>query len=57
MNNTLPHESLDTIDEMVFMLQKEVVDRMTAGPGNKIYGRLSKSSDAFVPISNNPCYQ
>lgn len=29
------------IDEMIFMLQKEVVERMTATPGNKNYGRLS----------------
>jgi len=27
--------------DMLFMLQKEVVDRMCATPGNKIYGRLS----------------
>lgn len=27
--------------DMLFMLQKEVVDRMCAVPGNKIYGRLS----------------
>jgi 16S rRNA (adenine1518-N6/adenine1519-N6)-dimethyltransferase len=26
---------------MYFMLQKEVVDRMAASPGTKIYGRLS----------------
>jgi 16S rRNA (adenine1518-N6/adenine1519-N6)-dimethyltransferase len=26
---------------MHFMLQKEVVDRMGAGPGSKVYGRLS----------------
>ena len=26
---------------MHFMLQKEVVDRMAAGPGSKTYGRLS----------------
>jgi 16S rRNA (adenine1518-N6/adenine1519-N6)-dimethyltransferase len=26
---------------MHFMLQKEVVDRMAAGPGSKVYGRLS----------------
>ena len=30
----------DCIDDMYFMLQKEVVDRMTAGPGSKTYGRL-----------------
>lgn len=30
----------DSIDDMYFMLQKEVVDRMAAQPGNKDYGRL-----------------
>ena len=29
------------IGDMLFMLQKEVVDRMGAGPGSKDYGRLS----------------
>jgi 16S rRNA (adenine1518-N6/adenine1519-N6)-dimethyltransferase len=29
------------VAEQVFMLQKEVVDRMAAGPGGKVYGRLS----------------
>lgn len=29
------------IDDMFFMLQKEVVDRMAASPGTKAYGRLS----------------
>lgn len=29
------------IDDMHFMLQKEVVDRICAGPGSKKYGRLS----------------
>lgn len=29
------------IADMHFMLQKEVVDRMAAGPGSKTYGRLS----------------
>lgn len=29
------------IEDMYFMLQKEVVDRMAAGPGTKAYGRLS----------------
>jgi len=32
---------LDLIQDMHFMLQKEVVDRMAAGPGSKTYGRLS----------------
>lgn len=31
----------DCIADMVFMLQKEVVDRLTASPGCKDYGRLS----------------
>ena len=29
------------VADMHFMLQKEVVDRMAAPPGNKVYGRLS----------------
>jgi len=29
------------IDDMYFMLQKEVVERLAAEPGNKTYGRLS----------------
>jgi 16S rRNA (adenine1518-N6/adenine1519-N6)-dimethyltransferase len=29
------------IDDMHFMLQREVVERMAAAPGSKIYGRLS----------------
>jgi len=31
----------DSIQDMHFMLQKEVVDRMAAGPGSRDYGRLS----------------
>jgi 16S rRNA (adenine1518-N6/adenine1519-N6)-dimethyltransferase len=31
----------DTIIDMHFMLQKEVVERLAAGPGNRDYGRLS----------------
>jgi 16S rRNA (adenine1518-N6/adenine1519-N6)-dimethyltransferase len=34
-------ESIDAIRDMHFMLQKEVVDRMAAAPGSKVYGRLS----------------
>lgn len=34
-------EQADAIEDMHFMLQKEVVDRMAAGPGSKAYGRLS----------------
>ena len=32
---------LDAIHDMHFMLQREVVDRMAAAPGSKVYGRLS----------------
>ena len=31
----------DRIEDQHFMLQKEVVDRMAAEPGSKVYGRLS----------------
>jgi 16S rRNA (adenine1518-N6/adenine1519-N6)-dimethyltransferase len=34
-------EHAATITDMHFMLQKEVVDRMAAEPGSKVYGRLS----------------
>ncbi len=34
-------EHADAIADMHFMLQKEVVDRMAAEPGSKVYGRLS----------------
>ncbi|GAB4354436.1 MAG: 16S rRNA (adenine(1518)-N(6)/adenine(1519)-N(6)) -dimethyltransferase RsmA [Methylohalobius crimeensis] len=34
-------EQKAAITEMVFMLQKEVVERLAAPPGNKQYGRLS----------------
>ncbi|HSI60890.1 MAG TPA: 16S rRNA (adenine(1518)-N(6)/adenine(1519)-N(6))-dimethyltransferase RsmA [Ideonella sp.] len=33
--------SADRVADQHFMLQKEVVDRMAAGPGSKTYGRLS----------------
>ncbi len=34
-------EAAPHIRDMMFMLQKEVVDRMVAAPGNKDYGKLS----------------
>lgn len=34
-------EAVDDVVDQHFMLQKEVVDRMAAGPGGKEYGRLS----------------
>lgn len=36
-------DQLDSIQDMHFMLQKEVVDRLAAEPGSKTYGRLSVS--------------
>jgi 16S rRNA (adenine1518-N6/adenine1519-N6)-dimethyltransferase len=34
-------DQADCIEDMHFMLQKEVVERMAAGPGSAAYGRLS----------------
>ena len=34
-------ENISIIEDMHFMLQKEVVERLTASPGTKAYGRLS----------------
>ena len=34
-------DHIDAIEDMHFMLQREVVDRMAASPGSKVYGRLS----------------
>ena len=39
------------ITDMVFMLQKEVVDRMAAGPGSKVYGRLGVMLQAFCRVT------
>jgi 16S rRNA (adenine1518-N6/adenine1519-N6)-dimethyltransferase len=38
------------IKDMHFMLQKEVVDRMSADPGSKIYGRLSVMLQARAEV-------
>ena len=45
------------IRDMHFMLQKEVVDRMAAEPGSKVYGRLSVMLQAYcrvVPLFKVP---
>lgn len=34
-------DHIDAISDMHFMLQQEVVERMAAAPGSKVYGRLS----------------
>lgn len=39
------------IRDMHFMLQKEVVDRMAAEPGSKVYGRLSVMLQAYCRVS------
>jgi 16S rRNA (adenine1518-N6/adenine1519-N6)-dimethyltransferase len=39
------------ITDMHFMLQKEVVDRMAAGPGSKVYGRLSVMLQAYCEVT------
>ncbi len=40
-------EQADCIEDMHFMLQRELVERIAAGPGNKVYGRLSVNLQAF----------
>jgi 16S rRNA (adenine1518-N6/adenine1519-N6)-dimethyltransferase len=39
------------IRDMHFMLQKEVVDRMAAAPGSKVYGRLSVMLQAVCEVT------
>jgi 16S rRNA (adenine1518-N6/adenine1519-N6)-dimethyltransferase len=40
-------KSRQLIQDMHFMLQKEVVDRIVSAPGNKLYGRLSVMLQTF----------
>ena len=42
----------DAISDMHFMLQKEVVDRMAAGPGEDAYGRLSVTLAARAEVAH-----
>ena len=39
------------IRDMHFMLQKEVVERMPAGPGSKVFGRLSVMLQAYCAVT------
>ena len=39
------------IADMHFMLQKEVVERMAAAPGSKVYGRLSVMLQAYCNVT------
>lgn len=43
-------DHLPMISDMHFMLQKEVVDRLVAGPGGRDYGRLSVMAGFFCRI-------
>jgi 16S rRNA (adenine1518-N6/adenine1519-N6)-dimethyltransferase len=43
-------EHAEGIVDMHFMLQKEVVDRMAAAPGSKVYGRLSVMLQALCEV-------
>ena len=45
-------EHAAVIRDMHFMLQKEVVDRMAAGPGSKVYGRLSVMLQAYCQVTS-----
>jgi 16S rRNA (adenine1518-N6/adenine1519-N6)-dimethyltransferase len=38
------------IQDMFFMLQKEVVDRIVSAPGNKLYGRLSVMLQTYCTV-------
>ena len=44
-------EHAPAVRDMHFMLQKEVVDRMAAGPGSKVYGRLSVMLQAWCRVT------
>lgn len=46
----LQHKEI--IQDMHFMLQKEVVDRMAAVPGNKSYGRLSIMLQLYCEVTS-----
>ena len=41
----------DRVSDQHFMLQKEVVERMAAGPGSKVYGRLSVMLQAYCNVT------
>ena len=43
-------DNRDSIRDMHFMLQKEVVDRMAASPGSKAYGRLGIMLGCYLDI-------
>ncbi|KFN43383.1 16S rRNA (adenine(1518)-N(6)/adenine(1519)-N(6))-dimethyltransferase RsmA [Arenimonas oryziterrae] len=44
-------EHAESVRDMHFMLQKEVVDRMAADPGSKVFGRLSVMLQATCEVT------
>lgn len=46
----LQHANL--VDDMHFMLQKEVVDRLAAQPGDSLYGRLSVMAQYYCQVDS-----
>lgn len=42
----------DAIEDMHFMLQKEVVDRLAARPGDSLYGRLSVMAQYYCSVES-----
>jgi len=45
-------EHAAVVSDMHFMLQKEVVDRMAAGPGSKVFGRRSGMLQAYCEVTS-----
>lgn len=45
-------EHAGVVRDMHFMLQKEVVDRMAAAPGSKVFGRLSVMLQAYCEVTS-----
>jgi 16S rRNA (adenine1518-N6/adenine1519-N6)-dimethyltransferase len=45
-------EHAGAVRDMHFMLQKEVVDRMAADPGSKVFGRLSVMLQAYCRVES-----
>ena len=44
-------DNRDDVQDMHFMLQKEVVERIAAQPGNRIYGRLSVMIQTYFKVT------
>ncbi|HLD17397.1 MAG TPA: 16S rRNA (adenine(1518)-N(6)/adenine(1519)-N(6))-dimethyltransferase RsmA [Coxiellaceae bacterium] len=46
---------IEHVQDFHFLLQKEVVERLAASPGNKTYGRLSVMTQYFCQVE--PCFE